>query len=188
MAYTPRGLYLDDFEIGRCYESAGRTITEADVVNFAGLSGDFNPLHMDEEFGKSNLFGKRIAHGALGSAISTGLSNQTGLFEGTTIAFLEFTTKYTAPLCIGDTIHLEMVPVECIPSRKPERGILKINANLINQDGCVIQQSIWTLWRRWRPTNPAWCRALPPGISAMPVCCWGQGVKPKHRPLTCRQG
>ena len=57
MAYEGRGLYLEDFEIGKTYESPGRTITEADVVNFAGLSGDFNPLHMDEEFGKNNMFG-----------------------------------------------------------------------------------------------------------------------------------
>ena len=80
MAYQPRGMYLEDFEVGKVYESGGRTITEADIVNFAGVSGDFNPLHMDEEFAKTNLFGKRIAHGALGFIISTGLSNQTGLF------------------------------------------------------------------------------------------------------------
>ena len=74
----------------------GRTITEADVVNFAGISGDFNPLHMDDEFAKNNMFGKRVAHGALGLIVSTGLSNQMGIFEGTTIAFLELTAKYTA--------------------------------------------------------------------------------------------
>ena len=89
--YEPRGLYLEDFEIGKEYTSMCRTITEADVVNFAGLSGDFNPLHMDEEFGKSNLFGRRVAHGALGFIISTGMNNQMGIHEGTTIAFIECT-------------------------------------------------------------------------------------------------
>ena len=112
MAHVDRGLYLEDFEIGKVYESCGRTITESDVVNFAGLSGDFNPLHMDEEFGKNNMFGKRVAHGMLGPVIMTGLSNQTGLFEGTTIAFLELSIKYTAPLCIGDTVHLEFSTTE----------------------------------------------------------------------------
>ena len=112
MAYVAKGYYLEEFEIGKCYESVGRTITEADVVNFAGISGDFNPLHMDDEFAKNNMFGKRVAHGALGLIVSTGLSNQMGIFEGTTIAFLELTAKYTAPLCIGDTVHLEMTPTK----------------------------------------------------------------------------
>ncbi len=141
MAYQPRGLYLEDFEIGKTYESVGRTITEADVVNFAGLSGDFNPLHMDEEFGKKTLFGKRIAHGALGFIINTGLSNQMGLYEGTTIAFLECSLKYTAPLCIGDTVHLCVIPTEIIPGSKPGRGILKQDTKLVNQDGKVIMES-----------------------------------------------
>lgn len=150
MAYEGRGLYLEEFEIGKIYESAGRTITEADVVNFAGLSGDFNPLHMDVEFGKNNMFGKRVAHGALGLIIATGLSNQTGLYEGTTIAFLELSAKYLAPLCIGDTVHLEMIPTESRHSSKPGRGILKVMAKLVNQDGIVIMESPWTFMMKAR--------------------------------------
>ncbi len=141
MAYVGRGLYLEDFEVGKVYETAGRTITEADVVNYAGLSGDFNPLHMDEEFGKANMFGKRVAHGALGLIIIDGMSNQSGLFEGTTIAFLELNAKYLAPLCIGDTVHLEMTPTEIRHSKKPGRGILNITCRLVNQEGTVICES-----------------------------------------------
>jgi acyl dehydratase len=145
MAYEGRGLYLEEFEIGKTYLSPGRTITDADVVNFAGLSGDFNPLHMDDEFAKNNMFGKRIAHGALGVIIATGMSNQTGLYEGTTIAFMEMTVKYTAPLCIGDTVHLEMTPTEITHSKKPGRGILKLAAKLVNQEGTVIMDASWVL-------------------------------------------
>ena len=134
MAYEPRGLYLEEFEIGRTYTSLARTITEADVVNFAGVSGDFNPLHMDEEFGKTNQFGRRVAHGALGFIVSTGLSNQTGLYEGTTIAFIECTVKYTAPLLIGDTVHIDITPIEIRHSSKPGKGILKQDLKLLNQD------------------------------------------------------
>ena len=141
MAYEPRGLYLEDFEIGKEYTSHARTITETDVVNFAGLSGDFNSLHMDEEFGKANLFGKRVAHGALGFIVSTGLSNQMGLFEGTTIAFLECTVKYVAPLMIGDTIHITVVPVEIRHSSKPGKGVLTLDLKLINQKDTVILES-----------------------------------------------
>ena len=150
MAYQPRGMYLEDFEVGKVYESGGRTITEADIVNFAGVSGDFNPLHMDEEFAKTNLFGKRIAHGALGFVISTGLSNQTGLFEGTTIAFIEMSLKYLAPLCIGDTVHVEMTPQEILPDKKPQRGILKLLVKLVNQAGTVIFESPQVLMMKAR--------------------------------------
>ena len=140
------GMYLEDFEIGKTYVSQARTITETDVVNFAGLTGDFNPLHMDEVFATTqSIFKKRIAHGALGFVIMTGLSNLTGIFQGTTIAFLDFTGKYPAPLCIGDTVHLEMTPTEIKHSSKGKKGILKLKAQLVNQDGVVPCDCIWTL-------------------------------------------
>ena len=143
--YNPKGFYLEDYEIGREYTSQGRTITDADVVNFAGVSGDFNPLHTDEEFGKANQFGKRIAHGALGFIISTGLNNQMGIAEGTTIAFIECTVKYTAPLLIGDTVHIVVIPTEVIHSSKPGKGIVKQLVKLVNQDERVIMESNQTL-------------------------------------------
>ncbi len=148
--YQPRGLYLEDFEIGREYVSAARTVTEADVVNFAGLSGDFNPLHMDEEFAKQGPFGKRIAHGALGFIISTGLSNQMGIYEGTTIAFLECTVKYPAPLCIGDTVHVTVTPTEARHSSKPGKGILRQSLRLLNQNGAAVMESEQVLMMKSR--------------------------------------
>ena len=120
------------------------------MVNFAGLSGDYNPLHTDEEFAKKNLFGTRIAHGALGFAISTGLSNQMGIFEGTTVAFLECTVKYPAPLKIGDTIHALITPTETKHSSKPGRGILKQQLQLVNQDGTVVMESDQVLMMKSR--------------------------------------
>ena len=143
--YQFRGLYLEDFEIGKEYLSPARTVTEADVVNFACLSGDFNPLHTDEEFAKAGPFGTRIAHGALGFIISTGLSNQMGIYEGTTIAFLECTVKYPAPLKIGDTVHVAVTPTEARHSSKPGKGILKQSLRLVNQEGTVIMESEQTL-------------------------------------------
>ena len=139
--YHARGLYLEDFTLGKTYCSLARTVTEADVVNFAGLSGDYNPLHTDEEFAKTGLFGTRVAHGALGFCISTGLSNQMGIYEGTTIAFLECTVKYPAPLRIGDTVHVLVTPTELRHSAKPGRGILKQHLELVNQDDQVVMES-----------------------------------------------
>ena len=148
--YQFRGLFLEDFEVGKEYFSPARTVTEADVSNFAGLSGDFNPLHTDEEFAKQNLFGTRIAHGALGFIISTGLSNQMGIYEGTTIAFMECTVKYPAPLKIGDTVHAVIVPTETRHSSKPGKGILKQNLKLVNQDGVTVMESDQVLMMKSR--------------------------------------
>ncbi len=148
--YVFRGLYLEDFEIGKEYFSTGRTVTETDVVNFAGLSGDYNPMHTDEEFAKGGNFGTRIAHGALGFAISTGLSNQMGIYEGTTIAFMECTVKYCAPLKIGDTIRVVIIPTEVRHSSKPGRGILKQALRLVNQNGITIMESDQTLMMKSR--------------------------------------
>ena len=145
-----RGFYLEDFVIGKTYSSPARTVTEADVVNFAGLSGDFNPLHMDEEFAKQSPFGTRIAHGALGFIISTGLSNQTGMYEGTTIAFLECTVRYPAPLRIGDTVRVLVTPTETRHSSKPGRGILKQHLLLVNQSGTTVMESDQVLMMKSR--------------------------------------
>ncbi len=145
------GWYLDDFELGKTYHSSARTVTETDVVNFAGLSGDFNPLHMDAEYARSeSIFGKRIAHGMLGPVFMTGLSNQMGIFSGTTIAFLELSIRYPAPLEIGATVHLEMTPTELHHSSRPGRGVLAMDANLVDQDGKVITQCVWKLMMKTR--------------------------------------
>ncbi len=140
------GWYLDDFELGRTDRSQGRTVTETDAVNFAGLSGDFNPLHRDEESARSGRrFGRRIAHGMLGAVIMTGLSNQMGMFAGTTIAFLELSIRYPAPLEIGATVHLEMTPTDIRHSSKPGRGVLILDANLVDGKGTVTTQCVWKL-------------------------------------------
>ena len=145
------GWYLEDFEVGTTYRSAARTVTETDVVNFAGLSGDFNPLHMDEEFAKNeSIFGHRIAHGMIGPVFMTGLSNQMGIFTGTTIAFLELSIRYPAPLEIGSTVHLEMKPTDIHHSSKPGRGVLTMEANLVDQGGKVTTQCVWKLMMRSR--------------------------------------
>ena len=83
----PRGYYFEEIEIGYTVETAPRTITEADVVLFAGLSGDYTQLHTDEEYAKDSLFGKRVAHGVLVLSITTGLAVRLGFIEGTALAF-----------------------------------------------------------------------------------------------------
>lgn len=102
MGYKLRGKTIDDFLIGENIFTASRTVTEADVVNFARLSGDFNPLHTDEVFMKNSDFGGRIVYGALVSAIASGQITQLGIFEGTMIAGLQAKTSYTGVVRPGE--------------------------------------------------------------------------------------
>ena len=144
------GLFFEEFEIGANYQSQGRTIAESDVTAFAGLSGDFNPLHTDAEFARSTPFGERIVHGMLTVSISTGMSNWTGIFAGTAIALLEQNIKYKAHVKFGDTLHLEMEVIEKNETSKPERGIVKFAAQMVNQHGETVVDMIWTLMMKRR--------------------------------------
>ncbi len=145
MAYQMRGLYFDDFEEGREFFSASRTITEADVMNFAGVSGDFNPLHTDETFAARTPVKTRIAHGMLTMAVATGLANQMGIFEGTTLALMQQTIRYKGMVRFGDTIHLVMTVKARKESKSPKRGVVTFDVLIANQDDEPIVESEWVL-------------------------------------------
>ena len=132
-------LYFEDFEQDREYVTRSRTITEADVVAFAGLSGDFNPLHVDEEFAKTTIFGARIAHGLLGLSVASGLINQLGLGEGTVMAFLGLTWNFKGVIRIGDTITVRQLVADKRETLKKDRGILRMAITVLNQHGEVVQ-------------------------------------------------
>ena len=148
-----RGLTFDQFELGNCYQSQGRTVTEADVVSFAGLSGDFNPLHTDEEFGKTTPFGERIAHGMLLVAMATGMANWTGIFEGTTIALMEQVLRYRGVVKFGDTIHLELEVIDKKETSKPDRGVVRFAVRVKKQTDDVAVDGEWTLLMKRSPAS-----------------------------------
>lgn len=139
------GKYYEDFSIGDVYESPGRTITETDVMNYAGLSGDFNLIHTDAEYAKTTVYGKRVAHGLLGLSITSGLMTRLGIFEGTIIAFLGLEWNFTGPIFFGDTIHFRMTIEHMRETSKPDRGIIKRKVEVINQDNKVVQEGIMTV-------------------------------------------
>ncbi|HEX9075211.1 MAG TPA: MaoC/PaaZ C-terminal domain-containing protein [Anaerolineae bacterium] len=145
MGYKPRGLTFDQFNVGDVFVCQARTVTEADTVNFAGVSGDFNPLHTDQEFGKTTMFEGRIAHGVLGLAIATGQANQLGVFEGTTVALMTQTVKYTGAVKFGDTIHLELKVAEKKETSKVDRGVVIFDTFVLNQHGKSVIEGQWTL-------------------------------------------
>lgn len=140
-----RGLTFDQFNLGDTFISPARTVTETDVVTFAGLSGDFNPLHIDEEFARTTPFGGRIAHGMLVAAMSTGMANWLGVFEGTTLALMEQLLQYKGPVKFGDTVHLELTVAEKKETSKPDRGVVIFEARVRNQDGKPVLDGRWTL-------------------------------------------
>jgi acyl dehydratase len=136
-----RGLYWEEWEIGAEFESPARTVTEADIVQFAGLSGDYNPLHVNEEYCKTTMFGSRIAHGPLVYAIAAGLLFQLHLYDDTLIAFLGFEDlRFTKPVKPGDTIHARVKVLEKQETSKSDRGVMKRQLQVINQRGEVVQE------------------------------------------------
>jgi acyl dehydratase len=143
-----RGLTFDQFEEGAAFASPARTVTEADVVAFAGLSGDFNPLHTDATFAAATPFGERIAHGMLIAAMATGMANWTGIFEGTTLALMEQLIQYKGAVKFGDTVHLKLTVAEKKPTSKPDRGVVVFATQVINQDGQAVLDGKWTLMMR----------------------------------------
>jgi acyl dehydratase len=149
------GLWYEDFKIGEERLSPGRTITETDVVNFAGLTGDFSQVHTDEEFCKKTEFGTRIAHGLLGLGIAQGLSWRTNYTQGTGVASLQWDKwKFIRPIMIGDTLRARWRPIAKRESRnKPGMGIITEFVELVNQRGEVVQSGEHITMVRKRPNE-----------------------------------
>ncbi len=145
MAYKVRGKTFDEFDVGDEFTTASRTITESDVVTFAGISGDFNPIHMDKEFAEGTPLKGRVAHGILIASIATGLGNQLAIFEGTTIAVLSMTINYKAPVKFGDTVHLQLKVTEKKETSKPGRGIVAFQTNVFNQRDELVIDGQWVV-------------------------------------------
>jgi acyl dehydratase len=150
------GMYFEDFQVGDQTVTAARTITEADVVLYAGLSGDYNPIHTDAESARKGPFGQRLAHGPLGFTVMMGLSSRTGQFEGTAIAALGINNyRFLAPIFIGDTVHAAITIAEKRETKNPERGVIVRHFQLINQRGEVTQEGDLPVMVRRRPSSVA---------------------------------
>ncbi len=143
--YKARGKYFEEFVLGERFISSARTITESDIVLFAGLSGDYNQIHTDKEFSETTPFGRRVAHGLLVTSIATGLIAQSGLLEGTVIAFREIKDwKFTKPTFIGDTIHVITEVIETKEIRRLGGGAVVILVEVKNQNDETVMRGKWT--------------------------------------------
>lgn len=139
------GKFWEEFEVGNVFESVSRSITDEDIRAFADLTGDDNPLHLDEEFARTTPHGRRIAHGLLGLSIASGLGEREGILNGTILAFLGMEWKFKAPIFIGDTIRQRRTVIEKTESRSAERGILKWRVEILNQNNEVVQEGVRTV-------------------------------------------
>jgi acyl dehydratase len=147
-------LTFDQLAVGDEWESPRRTVTEADVVAFAGLSGDFNPIHMDHHAARTGPFGKPIAHGLLGLALASGLTSNAPRVD--TMAFLAILEwKFVSPIALGDTIHVITRVVSLEPRSRGRRGVVTWNRQVIDQHGKVLQEGLTQTLVRGRVQKPA---------------------------------
>jgi acyl dehydratase len=147
---APLRRFFDEIALGEEYESPGRTVTETDIVLFAGLSGDYNVLHTDAEFMKRSIFGERIAHGLLGLAMQAGLFGRATRPYATT-AFTGLRWKFKGPIRIGDTIRVQAKVVAKHDSDKPDRGLITLERRVLNQRDEVVQEGETDLLVERRP-------------------------------------
>lgn len=139
-----RGKTFEEFQVGDVAESPARTITESDVVQFAGLTGDYNPLHTDVEYAKETVFGQRVAHGLLGLSVASGLAWRTGFLEGTAEALTAVDWKFRGPIHIGDTIRVRAEVSRKKAMRRLGGGFVIFSVTLLNQEDEVVQKGTWT--------------------------------------------
>ncbi len=148
---APKGLFFDEYEVGQSITSQGRTVTEADVVAFASLSGDWNPLHTDAEFTKTHPFGQRVAHGLLVLSIASGLAIRLGFMEETVLAFREIGDwKFSLPVFFGDTVRVQATVSETKPMPRLGGGLVTLKVQILNQDDKVVQRGNWGVLVRGR--------------------------------------
>ncbi|HET7009908.1 MAG TPA: MaoC/PaaZ C-terminal domain-containing protein [Anaerolineales bacterium] len=149
-----RGFYFEEFTVGQTVKTPGRTVTEADIVAFAGISGDFNLIHTDAVYAATTPFGQRVAHGLLGLAIASGLAVRTGVLEGTVLAFREVTDwKFSLPVFIGDTLAVEMTVTEVKPLPRLGGGSVVLELNVLNQSGATVMKGSWNVLVQSRPAS-----------------------------------
>jgi 3-hydroxybutyryl-CoA dehydratase len=148
---SPRGMYFEEFESGQKIVTTGRTVTESDIVAFAGLSGDYTQIHTDVVYSQNTPIGQRIAHGLLILSITSGLAAQTGVLEGTVLVFREITEwKFIKPVFIGDTIHVVLVVQETKALRRLGGGSVVIELAVMNQNDETVMKGAWIVLMKSR--------------------------------------
>lgn len=127
--------YFEDYDVGETFETRGRTVTDADLLNYAAVSGNYHPIHLDEDLMGDSPFGGRLVHGLAVLSIMEGQKVQTGLIEDSIIALYGFDDlRFTNPVFVGDTIHTELTVIDK-DEKDDESGVVLMEEKGVNQDG-----------------------------------------------------
>ncbi len=156
------GLWFEDFKVGAEATTPSRTLTREDIVAFAELSGDRNPLHLDEAYAARGPFGRPVAHGLLGLALASGLMEQSGFTAGTLVAFLGVEWSFRRPIVPGDSVRVRMRVAQKRATRDPAQGLVKLALTLLNERDETAQEGSFTLLVRTR-SGAAASPDAPPG-------------------------
>ncbi len=147
------GLWFEEFEVGAEATTAARRLTGEDVQAFAALSGDHNPLHLDEAYAARGPFGRPVAHGLLGLAVASGLMEQSGFTAGTLAAFLGLDWSFRKPVIPGESVRVRMRVAQTRATRDPAHGLVKLQLTLLNDRDETAQEGSFTLLVRRRPAE-----------------------------------
>ncbi len=156
MYYTdngPLGYYFEDIETGKTLVTRGRTITESDIVQFAALTGDYNPMHTNAEYMKNHPMKQRVAHGMLTLSYAVGQLYQLGFMERTVLAFRGLEMKFSLPVFIGDTVHVRLTVTEKKEMKRLGGGNIIAEVKILNQDGKTVQSGTMELLLASRPAD-----------------------------------
>lgn len=163
------GLFIEDLAVGREWTTRGRTIGEGDVHLFAGLVGDFTPIHVDEEFARKGPFGTRIAHGPLTMSVAIGLLAQMHILDESVLGLLGLQWDFAQPVLLGETIRAKVTVVEARRSSRPGAGVATFRFDVLKGDGVAVQRGTMTVLMKTRdhPTAPPEGTGLPEGAGLL---------------------
>ncbi|WP_372399561.1 MaoC/PaaZ C-terminal domain-containing protein [Azospirillum sp. HJ39] len=140
-ASLPAAMFYEDFEAGQIFISPGRTVTDTDLSMFCMLSGDWHPLHSDEEYAKATRFGRRVVGGVFGIALVTGAMCRWGIFDRSVTAMLSVDGwRFRGPIFVGDTLTVRMAILGKAPTASGRQGVLERGFAILNQNGEVVQE------------------------------------------------
>ena len=144
-ARKERGRYFEEFELGDTMVTQEHVVTEEEIVAFARLTGDNNPLHTDHEYTKTHMFGQPVAHGLLVLSIASGLSWQLGFMQETVLAFRSLEWKFSRPVFIGDRIRVKAEVYQRKAMPRLGGGAVIFDVKVLNQDDDVVQRGKWNV-------------------------------------------
>lgn len=141
----PVGYFFEDYEVGQTMTTRGRTITESDIVQFGSLTGDFNPMHFDADYMQDHMLGSRVAHGMLTVSYAAGQAYQLGFLEQTVLSFRSIEMKFSQPVYIGDTVHVEIKVKEMKEAKRLGGGTVTLEIRIVNQHRKTVQKGEWVV-------------------------------------------